>query len=506
MIAGLPSVLGTPADLALPAEVSVHAPAFDRSPRGDAALRSAIIKAAQYYLRLAQTRSPSDMEAMIWRNDGDNHDESCAAFASLTLESGARASGQQSWMTGETTYPWPVRSWVDSRVDPNLDSLSVISILQDAEANHRWHRLGDGYTPQPGDWVLFDGHVEVITKYAGGDLYTIGDDALANLSVNAHQYDSPLAAQGVTGFVNNGMLLSAVIQSAGGAATLSAVQGKVTQSSVPAVGGESKRGQADIPGLVIPAVSRGTAVGQARIPGVVIPGSSIGAPVRSSARAQQPKPARRVAQARAVTAAARIPGILPVTGTVPSYLSAGLSPRYSRSQVAPNIVATPGTAVQQAFIDRVAPGALAAQRQYGIPAAVTIAQAIDESRWGQSELAMQDNNLFGIKGTGPAGSVVRATQEYENGQPVAVTVWFRVYQNVTESIIDHCTLLATSGYYQKAIADRNSPDAFANDLTGVYATDPDYGTNLISLMRLYNLYRYDIFTPHAVPQGGGQSR
>jgi hypothetical protein len=41
------------------------------------------------------------------------------------------------------------------------------------------------------------------------------------------------------------------------------------------------------------------------------------------------------------------------------------------------------------------------------------------------------------------------------------------------------------------MADRNVPDAFANDLTGVYATNPDYGANLISLMKLYDLYRYD---------------
>jgi hypothetical protein len=41
------------------------------------------------------------------------------------------------------------------------------------------------------------------------------------------------------------------------------------------------------------------------------------------------------------------------------------------------------------------------------------------------------------------------------------------------------------------MADRAYPDAFANDLTGVYATDPGYGANLIALMKLYNLYQYD---------------
>ena len=44
----------------------------------------------------------------------------------------------------------------------------------------------------------------------------------------------------------------------------------------------------------------------------------------------------------------------------------------------------PGTATQQAFISQVAPGAVAAQQRYGIPASVTIAQAIDESGWGKA--------------------------------------------------------------------------------------------------------------------------
>jgi hypothetical protein len=142
---------------------------------------------------------------------------------------------------------------------------------------------------------------------------------------------------------------------------------------------------------------------------------------------------------------------------------------------------------------------MAAQSRYGIPAAVTIAQAIDESGWGQSALAIRDNNLFGIKGTGPAGSDMLPTQEFLNGQWVTISAGFRIYHNVAESIADHGQLLANGSAYQQAMADRHIPDAFANDLTGVYATDPQYGANLIAIMRLYNLYQYDA-TSQAAPQ------
>ena len=82
------------------------------------------------------------------------------------------------------------------------------------------------------------------------------------------------------------------------------------------------------------------------------------------------------------------------------------------------------------------------------------------------------------------------TQEYQNGQYVTVNAPFRVYHNMAQSIADHGHLLATSSSYQHAMADRHLPDAFATDLTGVYATDPHYGSNLIAIMKLYNLYRY----------------
>jgi hypothetical protein len=432
---------GTVTDMTSPTSVPVHllardepaTPAVPPSPASsqDGALRSAIVSVARHYLQLARTRTPAEMEALIWQadsTDGADHGQSCAAFASLTLALGARAAGQQSWVTGGGSYPWPLHPWADVRVEPNPASPDVTSMLQDAQAHHRWHPLGDGYRPQPGDWVLFDGHVEVLTRYTGAALYTVGGDSLPDLTVNAHKFPAPFGAQGVLGFVNNGELASTADRSAWGDAA------EVPGLTAQLAGAVAQQGQ-----------------GSAAIPGVLVdtPGGSAG---------QQ-------------------------------------APAYRRHDQPP--AGAPGTVTQQAFISLVAPGAIAAEQRYGVPAAVTIAQAIDESGWGQSELATADHNLFGIKGAGPAGRDMQPTREYENGAWVTRTAPFRVYHNIAESIDDHGRLLATGAAYRHAMASRHLPDAFATALTGVYATDPGYGSSLIALMRLYHLYRYDAATPAA---------
>ena len=51
----------------------------------------------------------------------------------------------------------------------------------------------------------------------------------------------------------------------------------------------------------------------------------------------------------------------------------------------------------EAFIEKVAPMAQADQKANGILASITLAQAILESGWGRSELAVNANNLFGMK-------------------------------------------------------------------------------------------------------------
>ena len=523
-----------------------------KAPAGDATLRQAIVNVAQHYLQLAQDKSPAEMEAMIWQQDSTDHADhgpSCAAFASLTLELAARVVGAQSWVTGGSSYPWPMHTWADVRVDPNPASPGIVSILQDAQTHGRWHPLGDGYRPQPGDWVLFNEHVEVVTDYAHGVLHTIGGDSLPNFSVNAHTYPAPLAGQGVAGFVNNGSLASQAGPRPGAPHAGHAGTGGTTGQDDAA----TAAGQAAIPGAALaPSTStrqptghraqragHGHAQADATLTGLAdIPGSGPAEDTRPASTHNAPAPA---AASHAGRGAAAIPG-----ATVPAPAGAQHHHRHRHTHgdggsgssaelaSAPGGADIPGAqaptahgsaghgsasagsghqqpsaatapadegAAQKAFINAVAAGAIASQRTYGVPAAVTIAQAIEESNWGQSELASQDHNLFGMKGTGPAGSTTLPTQEFQNGQWVTISAAFRVYHNFAESIADHGQLLAGSGYYQQAMAVRGAPNAFANALTGVYATDPGYGAKLISLMRQYNLYQYDAAGPSAGPSG-----
>jgi flagellum-specific peptidoglycan hydrolase FlgJ len=521
---------GTVADMTSPTSMPVHLLEFKKAARlasvsaaasasasdsasdsADSTLRSAIVNVASYYLRMAQSKTPDEMEALIWQSDsvdGVDHGESCAAFASLTLELGAQAAGQESWVSGGTSYPWPLHQWADVRVDPNPDSPNVISVLQDAQAHDRWHPLGDGYQPQPGDWVLFDGHVEVVTRYAKGVLYTIGGDSLPNFSVNAHQYGGPLSAQGVVGFVNNGELASAASANDTASAARSAA-GETAEV------GQVNPGQAEIPGMLVGALSTGNAqqAGVATAQRTASSGQAVRSHASGSTSHAQATGSTSGSRRNGTSGAAAIPGLEAVSDVV-SLAAPAPAPAHAPAQAKPARVTNdrptaspqvPDTAMQQAFISQIAPGAMAAQLRYGIPAAVTIAQAIQESGWGLSGLAVNDHNLFGIKGTGPAGVDVQQTQEYLNGRWVTQTAAFKVYHNVAESIADHSQLLATGPSYQQAMADRHLPDAFATDLTGVYATDPDYGSNLIALMRLYNLYRYDAAAPAAPAQASHSS-
>jgi flagellum-specific peptidoglycan hydrolase FlgJ len=156
---------------------------------------------------------------------------------------------------------------------------------------------------------------------------------------------------------------------------------------------------------------------------------------------------------------------------------------------------TLGNTPQERFIASIAEAAVVSQDQTGVPASVTIAQAILESYWGSSRLAREANNYFGIKAqtrTGPAGAVWFDVWEVIGGRNVMQSEPFRAYNNVAESFVDHGRFFTENSRYARALAARDDPQQFAREVNRAgYATDPAYAGKLIGLMDRYNLYRFD---------------
>lgn len=140
--------------------------------------------------------------------------------------------------------------------------------------------------------------------------------------------------------------------------------------------------------------------------------------------------------------------------------------------------------------------AQASARKWGVPASVSLAQWADESSWGR-DMPAESNNPFGIKarlnGAGVALDpyVEAATTEVVHGQVVHIHAPFRKFDSIADAFDHHAELLATAPVYRPVMAEAGNPDAFAQALTGRYATDPKYGDKLIAIMRGSNLYRLD---------------
>jgi len=150
------------------------------------------------------------------------------------------------------------------------------------------------------------------------------------------------------------------------------------------------------------------------------------------------------------------------------------------------------------FLSRVAEPARLGYQKYGVPASVTIAQSILESGWGRSQLTRRDHSYFGIKCFGNPGTIALgcrsyATTECEGSRCYNTTAQFRAYRNATASFADHGYFLTVHDRYDRAFRYSNNPDQFVREIHKAgYATSPSYASDLIDLMKQYNLYRYDV--------------
>jgi lysozyme len=95
------------------------------------------------------------------------------------------------------------------------------------------------------------------------------------------------------------------------------------------------------------------------------------------------------------------------------------------------------------FINSIKEGALKGYEEYRILPSLTIAQAILESGWGSSGLAIKARNLFGIKAFSNwrGERITLPTTEWYNDKQQIIDADFRAYDSFNDSIEDHNKLL-----------------------------------------------------------------
>ncbi|SNY73723.1 sporangiospore maturation cell wall hydrolase GsmA [Paractinoplanes atraurantiacus] len=167
----------------------------------------------------------------------------------------------------------------------------------------------------------------------------------------------------------------------------------------------------------------------------------------------------------------------------------------------PGAVKTPvvTTVTPEQFLAAAVPGAQRGWREYGVPASVTIAQAILESGWGKSGLASVDKNYFGIKcQTGRYGTLANGCHDYTTqectkaGSCFTTVASFRTYASMAHSFRDHGSFLRVNSRYKPAFTYTKDANKFIwNVWKAGYATDPNYYTKITTLMAQRNLYQYD---------------
>ena len=144
----------------------------------------------------------------------------------------------------------------------------------------------------------------------------------------------------------------------------------------------------------------------------------------------------------------------------------------------------------QQYAERYAAEAMEQMKRYGIPASVTLAQGILESRNGQSELSQLGNNHFGVKASGSwlknGGDYLVYTDDKPNEK-------FCKYATVGDSYEHHSKILKNSSRYSQCF--KLSPDDYKGWTKGIerggYATNGGYAVSLQKIIEANGLQKYD---------------
>ena len=139
------------------------------------------------------------------------------------------------------------------------------------------------------------------------------------------------------------------------------------------------------------------------------------------------------------------------------------------------------------YIDQYKDIAIKEMKRTGIPASITLAQGIVESNSGESNLALNFNNHFGIK----CKTDWKGETTYQDDD--SKQECFRVYPNANASFIDHSNFIKTRPNYAALFQlDPVDDSAWAIGLKKAgYATASDYANKLMKVIDDYELSQFN---------------
>lgn len=141
----------------------------------------------------------------------------------------------------------------------------------------------------------------------------------------------------------------------------------------------------------------------------------------------------------------------------------------------------------KAYIDKYWKTAVAEMHRYGVPASITLAQGLIESRAGTSTLAVRNKNHFGIKCFSKSCGKGHCSNHTDDSHKD----FFRIFKSPWESFRAH-SVMVTTGRYAKLKKYGRDYRKWAYGLKRVgYATDRKYAETLIGLIERLNLQYYD---------------
>ena len=128
-------------------------------------------------------------------------------------------------------------------------------------------------------------------------------------------------------------------------------------------------------------------------------------------------------------------------------------------------------------------------RDLGAYASVTLAQWALESTYG-AHLSGR-NNPFGIKGRLGEDCTSCVTHEVVNGKTILTTALFRNFATLKDAFEDHARIFLGDRYAEAQKVEPLGAYAYARALAHPYATDPQYGAKLCSIMLRDKLTQFD---------------